>query len=75
MILESSLTNHLIRAGQPMIGNVPLNELCEILHPDGLGIGAKLNKAINVEEASFMPVVKIDKMTGTKVDDDKKNKS
>lgn len=42
------------------------------IHPDGLGIGAKLNKAINVEEASFMPVVKIDKMTGTKVDDDKK---
>lgn len=31
MILESSLTNHLIRAGQPMVGNVPLNELCEIL--------------------------------------------
>ncbi|CAI4802752.1 AKH_1a_G0049580.mRNA.1.CDS.1 [Saccharomyces cerevisiae] len=45
------------------------------IHPDGLGIGAKLNKAINVEEASFMPVVKIDKITATKVDDDKKNKS
>lgn len=45
------------------------------IHPDGLGIGAKLNKAINVEEASFMPVIKIDKITGSKVDGDKKNKS
>lgn len=34
MILESSLTNHLIRAGQPVIGNVPLNELCESCKSD-----------------------------------------
>ncbi|CAI4064977.1 hypothetical protein SUVZ_08G1820 [Saccharomyces uvarum] len=41
-------------------------------HPDGLGIGAKLNKEINVEEDLFMPVVKIDKVTGIKVDRNEK---
>ncbi|CAI2025122.1 hypothetical protein SEUBUCD646_0H01910 [Saccharomyces eubayanus] len=41
-------------------------------HPDGLGIGAKLNKEINVKEDLFMPVVKIDKVTGIKVDSNKK---
>ncbi|CAI4036448.1 hypothetical protein SMKI_15G2930 [Saccharomyces mikatae IFO 1815] len=42
------------------------------MHPDGLGIGAKLNKAISVKETTFMPVVKIDKSTGAKVNEDKK---
>ncbi|CAI4051689.1 spliceosome ATPase-activating subunit SPP2 SKDI_15G2950 [Saccharomyces kudriavzevii IFO 1802] len=45
------------------------------IHPDGLGIGAKLNKDINVERSSFMPVAKIDKLTGTKVSEEKKEEA